>query len=448
MDITQEKVDDLNAILKVKVVSEDYQQKVDDAIKNHRKKANIPGFRPGKVPTGVIKKMYGKSILVDSINNLLSESLQKYLTDNKVELLGQPLPKDTGDDIDWDNQNEFEFSYEMGLAPKFEVKLSSKDKFDYQKIKIDDELVDKYVTDIAKRYGKMSIVEVTEESALIKCDFVELDDAGEIKEGGILKTDATVSPEVIKNEEFKKALIGLKLDNSITVDAPSISENPTDLGATLGINKAVAEKLTSKFKVTVKSISKLEPADINQDLFDKVYGEGNVKSEEEFRAKVKEESANMFENDSDKKLYNDIVDHIMETIKFDLPDQFLKRWIVAANDKPITAEEVEKDYENYSKGMKWQLIENKIIADNKIEVKAEELIAFSKEMIANQFKQYSPEPLSDEQLTEYAQKTLSNQEEAQRIHTQLLGNKMMELFKSTYILEDKEVPFEEFFKQQ
>lgn len=446
MNITQEKIDDLNATLTVKIVEADYQEKVDSEVETFRKKATVPGFRPGKVPASVAKKMYGKSVKLDVINKLVSESIQKHIQDNNIELLGQPLPKEDEKELDFVAEKDFEFNYDMGLAPQFEVKLSADDKFDYKKIKIDDTIVDKYVTDIAKRYGKLSASDVVGAEDIIKGDFVELNEAGEIAEGGILKLDATIAAETITDEEAKKAVVGLKAEENVDIEINKLISNPASIATTFDLEQDAAANLTSKFRFTVKNISKMEPAEVNQELFDKVYGEGNITSEEEFRTKIKDESLNMFANDSDKKLYNDIVDSLMEKTNVSLPDSFLKRWIVAASEKPTTLEEVEKEYDNYAKGMKWQLIENKIIKDNNIEVKSEDLIDFTKKMITEQYKQYSPEPISEEQLNQTAQSVLSNQEEAKKIHTQLFGNKVMDLFKATFTLEDKEIPMEEFFK--
>ncbi len=219
MNITQENIDELNALLRVKVVAEDYLPKVESAIKEHQKKAAMPGFRPGKVPTGMIKKMYGKSILVDEINKLLNDSLYNYLNENKIEVLGNPLPKTDSDlRIDWDNQKEFEFLYEMGLAPKFNVELSTKDKFTYKTVKIDEELINKYVSDIAKRYGKVETSEISAEGDMLNGDFVEVDAAGQIVAGGIFKT-ASLFLDRITDATVKKALVGLKKEDKVVLDA-------------------------------------------------------------------------------------------------------------------------------------------------------------------------------------------------------------------------------------
>lgn len=445
MNIIQENIDELNAVLKVKVVANDYLPKVETALKDYQKKATIPGFRPGKVPTGMIKKMYGKSVMVDEINKLLNDSLYKYLHENKIEVLGNPLPK-ADSVIDWDNQQEFEFLYEMGLAPKFSVDLSPKDKFTYQTVKVDESLVNKYVTDIAKRYGKVENVEVSEETDLLNGDFVELDANGEILAGGIFKTGSLFLDRV-KDEATKKALIGLKKDDKVVLDAQKISENATDLAALLGIDKEKAESLNCKLQFTVKGVSRLAAAEINQEFFSKIYGEGNVTTEEEFRAKIKDELAGMFVNDSERKFYNEVVEYLMNKINFNLPTEFLKRWIVAANDKPVSFEQVDAEFDNYSKGLKWQLIENKIIKENDLQVTNEEVVEHTKELILQQFAQMGQGPMGDEELNQTAQRVLSNQEEAKKLYEKLYGQKVMTLFKTKFTLENKEVAYDDFFKK-
>ncbi len=445
MNIIQENIDELNAVLKVKVVANDYLPKVETALKDYQKKASIPGFRPGKVPTGMIKKMYGKSIMVDEINKLLTDSLYNYLHENKIEVLGNPLPKADGI-IDWDNQQEFEFLYEMGLAPKFNVDLSPKDKFTYETVKIDEELVNKYVSDIAKRYGKVEKVDISSEADLLNGDFVELDSNGEILAGGIFKT-GSIFLDRVKDESTKKALIGLKKDDKVVVDAQKLADNAIDLAALLGIDKEIAETLNSKLQFTVKGVSRLAAAEINEEFFNKIYGEGNVTTEEEFRAKIKDELASMFVNDSERKFYNDVVEHLMNKVNFNLPTEFLKRWIVAANDKPVTFEQVDSEFENYSKGLKWQLIENKIIKENNLEVTKEEVVEHTKELILQQFAQMGQGPMADEELEKTAQRVLSNQEEAKKLYEKLYGQKLMTLFKTKFTLENKEVAYDDFFKK-
>ena len=444
MNITQENIDELNAVLKVKVVADDYLPKVESALKEHQKRASVPGFRPGKVPTGMIRKMYGKSILVDEINKLLNDSLYKYLNENKIEVLGNPLPK-TDTQIDWDNQKDFEFLYEMGLAPKFTVEFSDKDKFSYKTVRIDEELVNKYITDVAKRYGKVEQVDVSASTDLLTGDFVELDEKGEILAGGVFKT-GSLFLERVKDENIKKQLTGLKKDDKVVLDAKQIFENPADLATLLGIDAPSAEKFKSNVQLTVKSVSHLVPAEINQDFFNKIYGEGVVNSEEEFRAKVRQELAAIFVNDSERKFYNEVVEHLMNKINFDLPKDFLKRWIVAVNEKPVTLEQVEAEFDSYAKGLKWQLIENKIIKENNLQVTKEEVINHTKELILEQFGKFNPVPMEDEELDQTAQRVLSNEEEAKKLYEKLYGQKVLALFKSKFTIENQELSHDDFFK--
>ncbi|MGB3948098.1 MAG: trigger factor [Bacteroidia bacterium] len=446
MNITQENIDELNAVLRVKVVAEDYLPKVESAIKEHQKKAAVPGFRPGKVPAGMIKKMYGKSILVDEINKLLNDSLYTYLSENKIEVLGNPLPKvDNNIRIDWDNQKEFEFLYEMGLAPKFELDITTKDKVTYTTVKIDDELVTKYVSDIAKRYGKVETADVSAEGDMLNGDFVEVTATGEIVPGGIFKT-SSIFTDRVKDEATKKAFLGLKKEDKVILDAAKLADTAADVANLLGITKEVAETTTAKVQFTVKNISRLAGAEVNQELFDKIYGEGKVSGEAEFKAKVKEELAAMFVNDSEQRFFNEVVEYLLNKVKFELPNDFLKRWIVAVNEKPVTAEQVDKEYDGYSKGLKWSLIENKIIKDNDIKVSNEEVIDETKSLILKQFAQYSPVPMEDTELNQTVQRVLANQEEAKKIYEKLYGDKVRALFKTKFTVENKELAYDDFYK--
>lgn len=446
MNITRENIDNLNAVLKVKVGPEDYQQRVESALKEYQKKVNMPGFRPGKVPTGMVRKMYGKSILVDEINKLLSDSLYSYIRENKIDILGNPLPKtDDGRTIDWDNQKEFEFTYDLGLAPQFEVSISSDDKFTMDVIKVDDQLIDKYVNDIRRSYGKPGNPEVSEDKDLLFGDFVELDANGEILPGGIFKS-SSIAIDRIKSEDIKSKLIGLKRDDKVVLDASQLSENPADLAAMLGIDKAQAETIRSSFQFTVKNIARMEPAEVDQALFDRVYGAGKVTSEEEFRNKIREELRNMFKAESDRKLMTKIQQSLLEKVNLQLPDEFLKRWLVVANEKPVSYEQVSAEYDQYANGLKWQLIENKILKENDIKVSEEEALAYTKSLVNNQFMRYGKMDADDEELTAAAKDVLKKESEAKRIYDSLYDQKMMELFRSRFTIETNEVPYEDFYK--
>jgi trigger factor len=441
MNITQERIDDLNALLKVQVSPADYQEKVDAVIQNYRKTANIPGFRKGKVPVGQVKKMYGKAILIEEVNKVLQEAIYKHITENKIEVLGNPLPLTA--EVDWDNATDFEFDFEMGLAPEFEVKMDKKTKFDFLKIEADEKMVDHYTNDMAKRYGSMTSPEKSAATDLMMGEFTQLDDEGNVLEGGI-NHSASVAIDIIADKKAKKALTGVSQDQEVTVRITK--DFSGDVAHMLNISKEAAEALDSDFRFTVKSINRMEPAKLEQELFDKVFGEGTVKTEAEFKAKIKEEVEKSFVGESDNKLKNDVILKLVDKVDIALPDTFLKKWLVQTNESGLTAEQVEAEYEQYSKSLKWQLIENKIIKDNELEVKHEDVIAHTKELIIQNFAQYGQPAPEDKKLDEIAAQVLTNEEERKKVYNQLYDVKTMALYKEKFKLNEKTVTYDEFVK--
>ena len=446
MNITREKIDDLNAVIKVQLAQDDYQDKVDKVLKDYRKKANVPGFRIGHVPMGMIKKMVGPNAIVDEVNKVLSESLQKYLTDEKLDVLGNPLPKlDEQEKIDWENQKDFEFKYDVGLAPEFKLELSDKFKFDYYKIKVADEDIDKNINDVAKRYGKMTNPNVAEKEDMLFGKFEELDGNGEVKEEGITNSSVIII-EAVTDKKLQKSLVGAKANDVFVLDPKKVSENETDQAAALGIDVSLLKGVIAKFRYTVEKINRVIPAAINQELFDKVYGPNVISSEEEFRAKVAEELGKGLVVDVDRKLKADIQNKILDKLKLSLPDEFLKRWIVASNEKPITPEQIEEEYDEYAKGLKWQLVENKIISSNNVKVEPEEVVEHTKGLLTQQMESMGLPTTDDKELTETANRVLQNQEEARNIYGMMFDNKLMDLYKNSFKLKEKEISYEEFIK--
>ena len=444
MNITKDQIDELNAVVKIRLTPEDYQVQVEKSLKDYGKKVNLPGFRPGKVPFGMVKKMYGKSVLLEEINKLLSDSLYKYLSENKIEILGSPLPKEKEDaKIDWDHPENFEFSYDLGLAPRFEIDLSPRQSFDYLTIKVDEELVQKHIDDISKRYGKMASPEVSETTDILFGEFIELDAQGNPLEGGVVKA-SSIFIERVKDENAKKNLTGLKKDDKVVLDPRTLSDNETDLAAMLGITKEQVPGISSGFRFTLNNITRMEPAELNQDLFDKIYGEGNTVSEADFRLKMGDDIKAMFQGDIDNRLFNHIADALVQNLKISLPDEFLKRWMVAVSEKPVTLEQVSLEYDNYSKGLRWQLIENKIIKEHHIEVPSDELMDYIKELIKGQYVRYGRTDVGDEELTATAKKVLENKEEVKKIYEKIYDKKILELFKKSFTLINKEVSLDEF----
>lgn len=443
MNVVQENVNSLSAILKVKVTPEDYQNKVDNQLKEMQRKAAMPGFRPGKVPSGMVKKMYGKSILVEAINKMLNDTVYQHVKNNKLDILGQPLPSHDNNVIDWENEKEFEFTFELGLSPAFELNIENQN-YEYKMIQIEESLVDKEIEDMKRRYGSATSPDSIENTDLVFGDFVEVNDANEPVDDGIKKT-ASVAIDKIKDEATKNNFLGLTRASHLIVDPHKISDNATDLGAMLGISKQDAEVLGANFKFTVTNISRMMPAELNQELYQKVYGE-SVTTIEEFRAKIKSELTAMFNNDSDRVFMNSVVKDLVEKHNLQLPEDFLKRWLVAASEKPVTMEQVSSEFPTYAERLKTQLLINKIIRQNGIEVKELEVRDFVKDLIKKQFASYNGMEMEETELDETATRVLSNEKEQERIIEKMYDIRLTDFFKNKLKLTFKEVPFTEFYQ--
>ncbi|MDP9080495.1 MAG: trigger factor [Bacteroidota bacterium] len=447
MNISQEKIDNLNAVVKININPEDYQPRVEKAIKDQAKKAKIPGFRPGMVPASHIKRMYGKSILVDEINNLLSDTLNKYLEDEKIQVLGQPLPKE-GDEkeYNWDFADNFEFNYQVGLAPDFSIDFSSKDKITQYDIKVDDETLAARIKNIRRSYGKMTNPDVSADDDVLYSDLVQLSPDGSVFEDGITNT-ASVRLDQIKDEKIKKSLIGLKKGDEVTLDIQKAFDNDAaKVAGLLKIDEETAADLKSTFRLTVKNVNRLEESDLNQEFFDKLFGEGVVTTEAEFTAKITEEIETMMLQDSERKLQDDIYQYSLGKVNFELPDEFLKRWLKVTNEK-LSEEELTGGYADFAKNLKWTLIENKIITANEIEIKYEDVFQLAKLRLEQQFKMYSPQGIAEEQLGQYTVQYLQSKENANKIFEEVKALRVFDYIKSVVTLEQKEILYTDFTKQ-
>ncbi len=446
MDITKQLIDELNAVVKLKVTPADYTDKVEAALKNHQKKASMPGFRPGKVPASLVRKMYGKSILAEELNRLLSDSLYNYIKENNLDVLGNPLPKDENDSVDIENSSEFEFQFDMALAPQFTLTLDNSISLTELDVAPDEKTMNDYVNDITRRYGQIIPSDVTGEGDLMYGDFVELDANGEVVPGGIFKASTMFLDKPVK--EHHKLLIGAKVEDKFDLDPIQVSDNVADRAQKLGISPEEAEAVSNKFRFTVKSISQLVPAELNQELFDKVYGPGVVTTEAEFREKISSELVKMFTRDSEEKLRNEIINALLSKTNLSLPDSFLKRWLVAANEKPVTMDQVEAEYPIYARQLRWQLIENKLIRDNNLQVTAEEATEHVKEILRDNYRKYgrNPEEVDDAELNDTAKRILGKEEEAKKIFENLYAQKLMKLYRSKFQFNTKKVSYEEFLK--
>lgn len=446
MEITKESIGELNEMVKIRLKPEDYKTKVDATIKKTRKNIQIPGFRQGHVPEGMVKKMYGKSILVDELNKLVSESLNQFIVENKISILGHPLPVAHDESKNnFDNPSDFEFNFELGLAPQFTLNLPPATAFPYYEVQVDDSRVETYVDDIRRRYGNYSTPEASDETSVLYASFTEVDAENKPVENGIT-TSTTLAIDLVKDKSIQRKLTGLKKDDTVTVDILKAMGEAGEVSHMLNISKDKAAELKNNFELKIISVNKVEKAEVNQDLFDKVYGKDFVKTEAEFRDKVKAEIAAMFAVESDRKLQHDIQDELLHDLKISLPDSFLKRWLVDVNEKPVTPEQVEQEYNNYSRSMKWKLIENRIIADNNIQITREEIDAFAGQMIVNQFAQYGNSFLTDEMIADMTKRYTSKQENVDSVKENIAERKVYEYLNSIVNKDIKKVSYEEFLK--
>ncbi len=446
MDITQEKIDDLNSVLTIKINQEDYQARVEKAIKEQAKKAKLPGFRPGMVPAGHIKKMYGKSILVDEINHLLSDSLNNYITDNQLEVLGQPLPKvDDEKHFNWDFTENYEFNYEMGIAPDFELNFSSSDVVPQYVINIDDETLQARIKNIRRSYGKMTNPDVSADDDVLYAELKQLSPDGSVFEDGISNT-TSIRLDQVTDAEVKSSLIGLKKGDTINFDInKAFNNDAAKVAALLKIDEATAADLKSNFSLTVKNVNRLEESDLNQEFFDKVFGPDVVHNEDDFRTKIKEEQEAMMAQDADRKLQDELYNYSLQKVNFELPNEFLKRWLKATNEK-LSDQELEEGYNDFAKNLKWTLIENKIVKENNIEIKYENVFQTAKQRLDAQFKMYSQQALDEEQLGQYTVQFLQNKDNANKIFEEVKALKVFDYLKSVITLDKKEIDNNQFKK--
>lgn len=446
MNITRENIDDLNAILTVKVEKPDYEERVETVLKDYRKKANIKGFRPGMVPIGLVRKMYGKAVRVDEINKVVSENLQKYITDEKLEILGDPLPKtEELDKIDFDNQDEYTFSFELGLSPSINIDLSEKDKVDKYVISIDEKMRNSYIENYTRRFGDLQDAESIDEKDVVKGSIAALGEAGDITEGGLSAEDTSLAVDVIKDDNIKGLFVGKKPGESIDFEIRKAFPNDYEIAGILKLKSEEARDIDGSFRFTISEISRFYPAEINKELFDKIYGEGIVGTEEEFKKKIDEEISANLSRETEYKLMLDIKDLAVSKTDVSLPEDFLKKWLLRVNEK-TTAEQIEEEFDNFRKDLKWQLIKNKVARDNDIKISEEELVGEASKITRYQFQQYGLYYATDEQIEKYAKETLKREEDAKRIADKIVDEKVISILKDKVTLEEKTVTSEEFNK--
>ena len=437
MNITKENIDALNAVVKVDIVADDYQAKVTGLLADYRKKADVPGFRKGHVPMGMIKKKYGKSIMIDEVNKLLQESLNKFLADEKLDILGNPIPRMT-ENFDWDAE-VFSFEFELGLAPVFDVNLDSKKKVTKYNIVATEELLDEEVKNIQKRYGKM----IPLEEALVDSNVT----ATFVNEENEINKKSTFLVKDLKGKKNEKKVIGAKVGDVIELETKGLFEDNNKLEHILGVSKDAAKDLNVTVSVTIEEITKTELAELDKELFDKLFSDGSVTSVTELKAKIKIDAEKQFEQQGDQQLLNAITEYLVENTKFDLPASFLKKWLKTAGEKELTEEEATAEFDKSEKGLRYQLIEGKIMKDNDIKLDYAELVDYAKGFIRSQMAQFGNMNPEEKELDDIAGRILQNQEEAQKLQSQLMSQKLLAFYKENMSFKSKELSYEDFIKE-
>ncbi|WP_455674167.1 trigger factor [Phocaeicola sp.] len=448
MNISLQNVDKVSALLTVNIEKADYQERVEKVLKAYRQKANVPGFRKGMVPMSLVKKQYGKAVTAEEVDKLMQEKVNEYIRDNKVNMLGTPLPNEEKmQPIDFDTQENFEFIFDIALAPEFKAEITNEDTVDYYTIEVSDELVEQQIAMYTQRAAKYDKVEQYEDKDMVKGLLAELDENGNTKEGGIQVEGAVMMPAYMKNDDQKAIFNNAKVNDVLVFNpATAFDNNEAELSSLLKIQKEEVAGVTSNFSFQVEEITRMVPAALDQALFDQVFGEGTVTSEEEFRAKIKEGVATQFESDSNYKFLIDVRDYLTKKIgKLEFPDALLKRIMLLNNEEKGEAF-VAENYDKSVEELTWHLIKEQLIEANEIKVEQADIMDMAKEATRVQFAQYGMMNVPDELLENYAKEMLKKRESVEGLVNRAIESKLAAALKAKATLNNKTVSMEEFNK--
>ncbi len=437
MNITKNQVDALNAVVTVAITKEDYKNNVEKVLQDYRKNANIPGFRKGAVPMSIIQKQYGKAVLLDEVNKLLQTKLNDYLVEEKLDILGNPLPKVT-EDFNWD-ADDYSFDFEIGLAPEFSVDLTAKNDIVKYNITADDKMLDEQVERIQKQYGKLVSKDTVEEGDDIRGTFTN-------EEKGI-NNSVNITTDIFKDKKTAKKFIGKKVGDVVELSTKGLFDDDHKLMDYLKVSHDDVHGLDITINFTIEEINTSEKAELNQELFDKLFGEGNVSSVEELKQKIKEDAEQQFATQADQKFLNDVTEWLINNTKFDLPAEFLKKWIQTVGENPLSAEQAEEEYAKSENGLRYQLIEGKVITENNLQTTFEDLKAYTAEVIKKQMAQFGQMNPTDADVENIVARVLSNKDEVKRLSEQVMSEKMLNLFKEKVKYKTKDVTYQDFIKE-
>ena len=436
MNITRNNVDALNAVITIEVAKSDYAEKVQKKLADYRKNAAIPGFRKGAVPMSLIQKQYGKAVLLEEVNKLLQDNLNNYLVAEKLDILGNPLPKVT-EDFNWDVE-EYKFEFELGLTPEFNVDLAAKNNLLQYKIVADDKMLKDQIARIQKQYGKLIAKDTVEEGNDVSGIFAN-EDKG-------INNRTTLSLDVFADKKTVKSFIGKKVGDALTLRTKGLFDDDHKLMDFLAVGHDDVHGLDIEVTFTIDEVTTHEPATLDQELFDKLFGPKAVTSVEELKAKIKEDAEKQFEQQADQKFLNDVTEFLIASTKFDLPAQFLKKWIQTAGQNPLSPEDAEAEYAKSENGLRYQLIEGKIIAENNLQITFEDLKSYTSDVIKKQMAQFGQMNPTDEDVQGIVARVMSNQDEVKRLSEQVMNEKMLNLFKDKVKATSKEVSYDDFIK--
>lgn len=447
MQITREDIDSLNAILAIHVEEADYAEAVDKSIRNLKQKVNVPGFRPGMVPTGMIKKMYGRQVLSEEVGRITVDNLYKYLEEQHIDFLGNPLPNLERNQIDWDNQKEFTFYYDLGLAPQFQVTIPHDETFRHLKVEVEGAVLADELERLRRRYGRSMNAESVEEKDLVAGQITELGEDGQPKEGGLDKQTYIILDK-IEDESVRQKFLGAKVGDEIVFDPRTAYKDEVTASIYLGVKPEEVKDLSGQFRMAISTITRLVPSDMNQEFFDKVFGEGQVGSEEEFTERIRQLLASDMQGESNAKLFNEIRKSILAHTRFELPDAFLKRWIKVKNseEKDFNPERVDEEYDSGRDVIRWELIRKKIVNDQQIQITNEEMMGEARRTVVNRLNQmgYS---LPEERVDEAARRLLGSEQEAEKIVNFLYEIKALEYLKTQVTIQEESIGYEAFTRQ-
>ena len=436
MKISISKANKLSGIISVSIEKKDYEGKVNEVLKNYTKTAKIPGFRKGFVPMGLVKKQYGNAVKVDQINKLLDSNLKKYIQDQKLDILGGPIPN-TDNEIDWDSES-INFNFEIGYTPEFKINLKPKKSIIKYEVKADKKMIDNQLKNIQSQYGKLVSKTKIDKTSEVTALFISESD--EINNSNMFKVES-VKPS------FVKKLIGLKVGDELTQNGSKIFKEPLELSRSLKIELDKAKEFKNDLVIKIEEINERKLADLDQELFDKVFGKDTIKSVTEMKNKLGDDFVKQFQSQVDQKLMNDTIEYLINSTKINLPSDFLIKWMKLNSEKKISIDEAKIEYDKSEKGMKYQLIESKIIIDNKLQVNFEDLKTFTADLIKNQMSQYGQPVPNEKELDGIVARVMSNKDEIKRLTEQLTSNRILEFFKENFDYKIKKVSYDEYIKE-